>query len=59
MPQIPNDPVILLSFINTELRDRYPTLDRLCAALSLDRDAVTEKLLGIGYQYDPDANQFL
>lgn len=33
---IPNDPIILLSYINTQLRDRYPSLDELCASLSVD-----------------------
>ena len=30
---IPEDPVILLSFVNTKLRDEYPSLDELCASL--------------------------
>ena len=30
---IPEDPVILLSFVNTKLRDEYPNLDELCASL--------------------------
>ena len=29
---IPEDPVILLSFVNTKLRDEYPSLDELCAS---------------------------
>lgn len=32
---IPNDPVMLLSYINTQLRDFYPTLNELCSALNL------------------------
>ena len=28
---IPKDPVILLSFINTKLRDEYASLSELCA----------------------------
>ena len=44
---IPNDPAMLLSFLNTRLRDEYPSLEELCAALDLDRDALTQKLAAI------------
>jgi hypothetical protein len=56
---LPQDPVILLSFLNTKLRDEYPSLDDLCAALDADKQAITEKLAAIQYQYDPDRNQFV
>ena len=54
----PNDPVILLSFVNTRLRDEYPGLDELCASLGEDRAALEDKLAAIGYEYDPAVNQF-
>ena len=54
----PNDPVILLSFVNTKLRDEYPGLDELCASLGEDRAALADKLAAIGYEYDPAVNQF-
>ncbi len=34
---LPQDPVILLSYVNTKLRDDYPTLDALCDDLEADR----------------------
>ena len=34
MDQLPKDPVILLSYINTQLRDFYPSLDAFCEAQS-------------------------
>ncbi len=55
---IPQDPVILLSFVNTRLRDEYPSLDELCASLGEDRAALEDKLAAIGYEYDPAVNQF-
>ena len=55
---IPCDPVILLSFINTKLRDEYASLSALCGALDADQRELTEKLAGTGYAYDPAANQF-
>ena len=56
---IPKDPMMLLSYINTQLRDHYPTLDELCASLSADKDEIIEKLDGIDYQYDADLNKFV
>lgn len=58
MSPIPNDPVMLLSFINTRLRDEYPSLTELCAALSADESVISQKLDAIGYTYDQDTNQF-
>ena len=55
---IPQDPVILLSFVNTKLRDEYPSLDELCTSLGENRAALEAKLAAIGYVYDPAANQF-
>ena len=55
---IPEDPVILLSFVNTKLRDEYPSLDELCASLGENRAKLERKLTSIGYNYDPQVNQF-
>lgn len=55
---IPNDPVILLSYLNTQLRDSYPNLEELCKTLSLDQAEIQAKLKQIGYTYDPTRNQF-
>ena len=56
---IPKDPVMLLSFINLKLRDYYPSLDEICARLSLDSQDIIEKLATIYYEYDDDSNQFI
>ena len=55
---MPNDPVILLSYINTKLRDEYPSLDVLCDELGADRDVIEKRLAEIGYEYDSGRNQF-
>lgn len=55
---LPQDPYILLSVVNTRLRDQYPSLDALCDGLDEDKSALTEKLAGAGYVYDRTANQF-
>ncbi|MBE5927977.1 MAG: DUF4250 domain-containing protein [Lachnospiraceae bacterium] len=55
---LPKDPFILLSFINTELRDNYDSLDELCAAASVDRAEIEKSLTSINYRYDEALNQF-
>ena len=55
---LPKDPYILLSVINTKLRDEYSDLDALCDGLDADRAELTGRLAGAGYAYDPETNQF-
>ena len=56
---LPNDPVILLSVINTKLRDYYSSLDALCEDLNVDKDELVKKLSAIGYSYKSERNQFV
>lgn len=56
---IPNDPVILLSYVNTALRDTYPSLDEFCRANDIEKDAVVTKLSSINYVYDSALNKFI
>lgn len=56
---IPNDPVMLLSFLNLKLRDFYPSFDALCEDLDLDSQNVMEKMAKIDYHYDSERNQFV
>lgn len=58
MNELPKDPVILLSLVNTELRDRFPTLKRFCKAHGVTEKEIIEKLRTIDYTYDPEFNQF-
>ena len=58
MSTLPKDPFMLLSYINTLLRDAYSDLAELCADKGADENEVTQTLLSIGYSYDPDANRF-
>jgi hypothetical protein len=58
MNNLPKDPVMLLSVVNTQLRDRYSGLSELAAAYMTDADELTEKLAAIGYAYDKETNQF-
>lgn len=56
---IPNDPVMLLSFINLKLRDFYPSLEAFCEDTDTDMKTIIEKLEGIDYHYDESKNQFI
>ena len=56
---IPTNPAILLSFINLKLRDFYPDLEELCASEDISRETLEKTLAAIGYQYDPERNQFV
>jgi len=55
---IPNDPFMLLSYINTQLRDYYKNLDELCEALDIDKAYINSKLNSIDYEYDQTLNKF-
>ena len=55
---LPKDPSLLLSVVNTKLRDEYESLDALCAALDLDRAALEDTLAAAGFRYDPARSAF-
>lgn len=56
---LPQDPIILLSYVNTKLRDEYSGLDELCDDLNVDREELVRKLEGVNYSYSPERNQFV
>ena len=56
---LPQDPAILLSYVNTQLRDFYPTLTELCSSLEVDAGELQKKLAVIDYRYDAASNQFV
>ena len=56
---LPEDPMMLLSYVNTKLRDDYPSLEELCGALDVDREELVGRLEGVNYSYNPERNQFI
>lgn len=56
---LPNQPMILLSFVNTKLRDEFPSLDAFCDDFHVKRDEIEEKLASIDYEYDEGLNKFV
>ena len=55
---IPSDSDMLLSLINTKLRDEYPSFDDLCDSEALEKSRILEILEPAGYKYDESQNQF-
>ena len=55
---LPNDPIMLLSFVNMKLRDQYPSLDALCEDMDVNQEEITAKLAEVGYVYDKEMNRF-
>ena len=55
---LPQDPQILVSFLNLKLRDNYKSLMDLCDDLDEDEASLLKLMDDAGYRYDPDTNQF-
>ena len=58
MDKLPQDPFMLFSYVNTQLRDVYSSLDEFCKATDVDRDWLEKKLKDAGFEYSEDQNKF-
>ena len=56
--KLPEDPMMLYSFINMKLRDFYPSLDALCEDMNVERDEIIRTLKTVGFEYTPARNRF-
>ena len=54
----PKDPVMLLSVVNTALRDYYSSFEALVEDNEVDGAEIISKLESIDYHYDPNQNKF-
>ncbi len=54
---LPKDPAMLMSYLNTKLRDEYASLDELCEDMHIDRARLTKALADGGFEYDPSRNR--
>ena len=57
--QLPKDDFILLSFINTKLRDEYSSLSDLCADYGVSEEELSARLAALGYKYNEEQNAFI
>lgn len=55
---LPLDPMMLLSVVNMNLRDRYASLSDFCTAEDIDQADLKKRLEAIDYFYEADCNQF-
>ena len=55
---LPKDPMILLSFVNTKLRDEFTYLEEFCKEEDISIESLKEQLESIGFQYNETVRQF-
>lgn len=58
MNELPQDPAMLLSYVNTRLRDDFDSLDDMCLALGISREELTARLADAGFEYSPENKRF-
>ena len=56
--ELPQDPMILFSFVNTKLRDDYPSLDAFCKAFDVEKEVLVRRLAEAGFEYNEQQNKF-
>lgn len=55
---LPKDPMILLSFVNTKLRDEFTDLEEFCKEEDISIESLKKQLESIGFQYNETIRQF-
>jgi hypothetical protein len=56
---MPKDPIMLLSYVNTQLRDNYTSLDELCSVMSVEKQSILSTLAAVDYHYSSELNKFV
>ena len=56
---IPRDPVMLLSYVNTQLRDYYESLEALCSCRGIQKEDLLKKMEQIDYHYSVVQTKFI
>ncbi len=59
MSNLPKDPNMLLSYVNTQLRDNYPSLEEMAGAMDFDIDELLAKMDSSGFVFDKKVNKFI
>lgn len=49
---------MLMSVVNMKLRDQYSSLDEFCASTGVNREELSQRLLAVGFEYNPQTNKF-
>ena len=58
MDNLPQDPAMLLSYINMKLRDDYDSLVALCDDLGIDPAELTARMAAAGFEYSAENKRF-
>ncbi|MDE5703112.1 MAG: DUF4250 domain-containing protein [Bacteroides sp.] len=56
--ELPEDPMMLFSFINMKLRDCYSSLDELCEDMDVSKEKIVDVLRSAGFEYSVEHNKF-
>lgn len=56
---LPKDPMMLLSFVNTRMRDEGLNLMEFCSQFQIEQNEIEEKLDKLGYSYNNDLRKFI
>lgn len=56
---LPKDPIMLLSYVNTQLRDNCNSLDEFCQNLNVSTEIIISKLASVDYEYNEEQNRFI
>ena len=56
--QLPNDVMMLLSYVYMKLRDQYGSLDEMCNDMQIDRKWLEGRLASVGFEYNKSQNRF-
>ncbi len=59
MENMPKDPVMLMSFVNTKLRDHYASIKDFCDSEGVSESELKEKLESAGFSYNAERRQFV
>lgn len=59
LEQLPKDPMMLLSFVNTRLRDDQINLDEFAAAFGVKKEDIEQALDKVDYTYNVELNRFV
>ena len=56
---LPKDPMMLYSVVNTKLRDYYSSLEAMCEDMNLWQQELEETLRAAGFEYNKELNKFI
>ncbi len=56
---IPQDPIMLYSYINMKLRNEFSSIDDLCLTMNIDKEELINSLRSVGFEYNKITNKFI